>query len=256
MSKTVLITGGSGTIGREICTKYSSKGYNVIFTYNSSPTEAQITFDLLDPKKSNMMIQVNLTNQKSIKNLFKIIKKSYNIIDILVNNAAYTKNYSPTEFINMSQGDTITKPSLNISEKEIDNIINSIIKSTFLCSIEFIKQVKTSGNIVNIGSNSTSTLNASNLLYIACKASVENLTKTLALNYGPKIKSNCVLPGLTLSNITKSSPSRFLPVLEKTPLNQLCTPQDIAQCVYFLSTESNFINGECIKVDGGRNLYS
>jgi NAD(P)-dependent dehydrogenase (short-subunit alcohol dehydrogenase family) len=243
MSKTVLITGGSGTIGREICTKYSSKGYNVIFTYNSSPTEAQITFDLLDPKKSNMMIQVNLTNQKSIKNLFKIIKKSYNTIDILVNNAAYTKNYSPTEL-------------LNISEKEIDNIINSIIKSTFLCSIEFIKQVKTSGNIVNIGSNSTSTLNASNLLYIACKASVENLTKTLAINYGPKIKSNCILPGLTLSNITKSSPSRFAPILNKTPLNKLCTPQDISQCVYFLSTESNFINGECIKVDGGRNLYS
>ena len=92
MSKTVLITGGSGTIGREICAKYSSKGYNVIFTYNSSPIEAQITFDLLDSNKSNMMIQVNLTNQKSIKNLFETIKKSYNTIDILVNNAAYTKN--------------------------------------------------------------------------------------------------------------------------------------------------------------------
>ena len=243
MNKTVLITGGSGTIGREICKKYSSKGYNVIFTYNSSPIEAQITFDLLDSNKSNMMIQANLTNQKSIKNLFKTIKKSYNTIDVLINNAAYTKNFSPTEL-------------LNISEEEIDNIINSIIKGTFLCSIEFIKQVKTSGNIINIGSNSTSTLNASNLLYIACKASIENLTKTLAINYGPKIKSNCILPGLTLSNITKSSPSRFTPILNKTPLNKLCTPQDISQCVYFLSTESNFINGECIKIDGGRNLYS
>ena len=243
MSKNVLITGGSGTIGREICVKYSSMGYNVIFTYNSSPTEAQTTFDLLDSSKSNMMIQANLTNQASIKILFKKIKKFYKNIDTLVNNSAYTKNYSPTEL-------------LNISEEEIDKIINSIIKNTFFCSIEFIKQVKTFGNIINIGSNSTSTLNASNLLYIACKASVENLTKTLALNYGPKIKSNCVLPGLTLSNITKSSPSRFLPILEKTPLNQLCTPQDIAQCVYFLSTESNFINGECVKVDGGRNLYS
>ena len=59
-----------------------------------------------------------------------------------------------------------------------------------------------------------------------------------------------------VNSLAKSSPSRFLPILEKTPLNQLCTPQDIAQCVYFLSTESNFINGECVKVDGGRNLYS
>ncbi|MAB65308.1 MAG: short-chain dehydrogenase, partial [Bacteroidetes bacterium] len=75
MSKTVLVTGGSGTIGREICTKYSLKGYNVIFTYNSSFTEAQTTFNLLDSSKSNLMIQANLTNQKSIKNLFNLIKK-------------------------------------------------------------------------------------------------------------------------------------------------------------------------------------
>jgi len=243
MNKTVLITGGSGTIGRKICTEYSLKGYNVIFTYNSSFDEAQTTFNLLDSSKSNLMIQANLTNQKSIKSLFNSIKKSYSKIDVLVNNAAYTKTYSPLEL-------------LNISEEEVDNIISSITKNVFFCSIEFIKQVKTHGSIVNIGSNSTSTLNASNLLYIACKASVENLTKSLAAHYGPKIKCNCVLPGLTLSNITKSSPSRFTPILNKTPLNKLCTPQDIAQCVYFLTMESNFINGECIKVDGGRTLYS
>jgi len=243
MSKTVLITGGSGTIGREICRKYSSKGYNVIFTYNSSPLEAQITFDLLDSSKSNMMIQANLTNQKSIKDLFSLIKNNYSNIEILINNAAYTKTYSSEEL-------------LDLSEDEANNIIDSIIKNVLFCSIEFIKQIKTYGTIINIGSNSTSTLNASNLLYIACKSSVESLTKTIAAHYGPKIKCNCVLPGLTLSNITHSNPSRFVSVLNKTPLNKLCTPQDIAECVYFLSTESSIINGECLKVDGGRTLYA
>ena len=243
MSKTVLITGGSGTIGREICRKYSSKGYNVIFTYNSSPLEAQITFDLLDSSKSNMMIQANLTNQKSIKDLFSLIKKHYSNIEILINNAAYTKTYSSEEL-------------LDLCEDEANNIIDSIIKNVLFCSIEFIKQTKTYGTIINIGSNSTSTLNASNLLYIACKSSVESLTKTIAAHYGPKIKCNCVLPGLTLSNITHSNPSRFVSVLNKTPLNKLCTPEDIAHCVYFLSTESSIINGECLKVDGGRTLYA
>ena len=243
MSKTVLITGGSGTIGREICRKYSSKGYNVIFTYNSSPLEAQITFDLLDSSKSNMMIQANLTNQKSIKDLFSLIKKHYSNIEILINNAAYTKTYSSEEL-------------LDLCEDEANNIIDSIIKNVLFCSIEFIKQTKTYGTIINIGSNSTSTLNASNLLYIACKSSVESLTKTIAAHYGPKIKCNCVLPGLTLSNITHCNPSRFVSVLNKTPLNKLCTPEDIAHCVYFLSTESSIINGECLKVDGGRTLYA
>jgi len=111
MSKTVLITGGSGTIGREICRKYSSKGYNVIFTYNSSPLEAQITFDLLDSSKSNMMIQANLTNQKSIKDLFSLIKNNYSNIEILINNAAYTKTYSSEEL-------------LDLSEDEANNIID------------------------------------------------------------------------------------------------------------------------------------
>ena len=110
-------------------------------------------------------------------------------------------------------------------------------------------------DIINISSNSVQTLNASNLGYTACKAAIENLTKSYGKHYANIARINCVAPGLMLTAMTRdSSESRFQEVKNLTPLDRLCTPSDIANTVWAIINNLNFINGQIITVDGGRTL--
>ncbi len=243
MNKVALITGGSGTIGSSIANLLSKNNYDIIITYHNSKSKAQQVLSNLDNTGNHSMYHVDICNSDSIKQLFETVYKKYKKINLLVNNAAYTTN----------------KDLFDLTDNDIDSVVDSNIKNVFYSSREFVKRsIKDDEyNIINIGSNSTHTLNASNIIYIACKAGVENLTKTFAKQFGHIVRVNCVLPGLVKSNITNSSPdSRFEQVKNKTPMNRICTPEDIACSVFALVENTKFVNGQSLVVDGGRNLYA
>ena len=116
-------------------------------------------------------------------------------------------------------------------------------------------QVTNDKNIINIGSNSVRTLNASNMIYIACKSAIESLTKSFAKHYGEFVRVNCVNPGLVKSYLSKDFfDDRKKYVISKTPIKKLTTPNDIAEIVFNIVTNIKMLNGQCIDVDGGRTL--
>ena len=239
MRKVALITGGNGTIGSSIVTKLSSE-YDIIITYNKSKDKANSILESIG-SDNNIILKVDLSSVKSIKSMFNEIDKKYGRLDLLVNNASFTKESSDED----------------IEESVIEKVIELNLKSVFYCSREFLKFCDGSfdNNIINIGSNSVRTLNASNIIYIACKAATESLTKSFAKKYGELVRVNCVNPGLIESNLSKDFfRDRKEYVISQTPTKKLCSPSDIADVVYNIVTNMKMVNGQCIDVDGGRTL--
>ena len=228
MRKVALITGGNGTIGSSIVTKLSSE-YDIIITYNKSKDKANSILESIG-SDNNIILKVDLSSVKSIKSMFNEIDKKYGRLDLLVNNASFTKESSVED----------------IEESVIEKVIELNLKSVFYCSREFLKFCDGSfdNNIINIGSNSVRTLNASNIIYIACKAATESLTKSFAKKYGELVRVNCVNPGLIESNLSKDFfRDRKEYVISQTPTKKLCSPSDIADVVYNIVTNMKMVNG-------------
>ena len=238
MRKVAIVTGGNGKIGSFIALRLSDK-YDVVITYNKSEDNADKVLKSL--KGNPMKVNVDLSSVDSIKSMFSEVYQKYERIDLLVNNASFTKESSIED----------------IEEFVINRIIDLNIKSTFYCSREFLKFTNKNEdfNIINIGSNSVRTLNASNVIYIACKAAMESLTKSFAKKYGELVRVNCVNPGLIKSNLSSEFfDKRKYYVLDGTPMRKLCDSRDVAEVVYNISVNFKFVTGQCIDVDGGRSL--
>ena len=239
MRKVALVTGGNGEIGSSIAVKLSTS-YDIVITYNKSKDKANKVLEQIS-SGNNTIIKVDLKSVDSIKSMFNKINKKYGRIDLLVNNASFTEECGVED----------------LSSKTIDRIIDLSIKNVFYCSREFLKFIKEDRkyNIINIGSNSVRTLNASNVIYIACKSATESLTKSFAKEYGKSVRVNCVNPGLIKSNLSSDFFDKRKKYVENnTPMKELCKAIDIADTVYHIVNDMKMMNGQCIDIDGGRTL--
>ena len=138
---------------------------------------------------------------------------------------------------------------------EIDDIISTNLRGTILFAREITKKLMAQkhGNIVMISSVYGQTGGSLESVYSATKAGIIGLTKSLAVELSPTIRVNCIAPGYIdtkmNSNYTKNT---IKYIKNETPLERLGLPEDIANAVYFLSTEeSSFITGEVLTVSGG-----
>lgn len=235
--KVIIVTGGSGLLGREIVSDLMLKGAMAI--------NADINEDT-DLKKNNF--KIDITSEKSIVDGIETISKYYGKIDGLVNNA-----YPRTE----DWGTKFEDISYKSWQKNVDIQMNS----TFLFIQKLMPELlKTKGSIVNMASiygvvgNDMTIYENTNIgtaaQYSAIKGGVINLTRYLASYYGKQgVRLNCVSPGGIFDNQDALFVSNYE---KKVPLGRMGTPNDIAPVVSFLlSEEAKYITGQNIIVDGG-----
>lgn len=235
--KVIIVTGGSGLLGREIVSDLMLKGAVAI--------NADINEDT-DLKKNNF--KIDITSEKSIVDGIETISKYYGKIDGLVNNA-----YPRTE----DWGTKFEDISYKSWQKNVDIQMNS----TFLFIQKLMPELlKTKGSIVNMASiygvvgNDMTIYENTNIgtaaQYSAIKGGVINLTRYLASYYGKQgVRLNCVSPGGIFDNQDALFVSNYE---KKVPLGRMGTPNDIAPVVSFLlSEEAKYITGQNIIVDGG-----
>ena len=235
--KVIIVTGGSGLLGREIVSDLMLKGAVAI--------NADINEDT-DLKKNNF--KIDITSEKSIVDGIETISKYYGKIDGLVNNA-----YPRTE----DWGTKFEDISFKSWQKNVDIQMNS----TFLFIQKLMPELlKTNGSIVNMASiygvvgNDMTIYENTNIgtaaQYSAIKGGVINLTRYLASYYGKQgVRLNCVSPGGIFDNQDALFVSNYE---KKVPLGRMGTPNDIAPVVSFLlSEEAKYITGQNIIVDGG-----
>ncbi len=237
LDKIIIVTGGSGLLGREIIKNLESKGAMVI--------NADISvFTDFEKHTTN----VDITSEESISNAIKWVVDSYGKIDGLVNNAyPRTKDWG-TKF------EDITYDSW---QKNVDIQMNS----TFLFIQKIMPELlKTKGSIVNmtsiygvVGNDLTIYENTSinsAAPYSAIKGGVINFTRYLASYYGRQgVRVNCVSPGGIFDNQHETFVANYE---KKVPMGRMGNPDDIAPAVSFLlSDEAKYITGQNLIVDGG-----
>jgi 3-oxoacyl-[acyl-carrier protein] reductase len=245
LDKVALITGASRGIGSAIAKKFSQEGAKVIINYNQSKKEAiNLEKDLQKQGMEVISLKADVSNTEEIAFMIEEIVKRFGRIDILVNNAGIL--FSATF-------DATTE---NIWDKTMD--IN--LKGTFLCCKEVVpimlKHGK--GKIINISSicglAERSALR--NTAYVVSKTGLIGLTRSLAVNLGPKINVNAICPGLTETDMVNTlGEKRVKAGVDESILKRIGKPEEIANAALFLaSSESDFITGEILAVSGGRGL--
>ena len=242
MNKNVLVTGGTRGIGEAISREFAKKGYDIIINYVNSNIKAQNLKQELE-KEYNIKvlpIQVDISNEKEIKNMVDTVINEFGKIDVLVNNAGIVID---REFENRTVEDW--KKTLDI------NLIAPFVL-TKLVGKEMMKQK--SGAIINISStNGLNTYYPTSVDYDASKSGLISLTYDSAVQFAPYVRVNCVAPGWVNTEMNKELPEDFVKEeTERILVKRFAEPEEIAKVVTFLASEdASFVNSTIIKVDGG-----
>lgn len=236
MKKVILVTGASRGIGRNIALTLANEGNIVIANYNKSEDKAIE----LEKENSNITIyKADVSKKDEVQQMVKFVIEKFGRIDVLVNNAGIYK-------FNFIQ---------DIEEEEWDNIINTNLKSVFLCSKEVVKQYMVNaknGCIINISSVNGLVGAACEVHYCASKAGIDGITKGLAKELGPSnIRVNSIAPGAIKTDINKNTTEEDWKIVEsETPMGKTGKPEDISKCIKWL-IDDEFTTGQVISINGG-----
>ncbi|MBC8266663.1 MAG: SDR family oxidoreductase [Flavobacteriales bacterium] len=239
--KIAVVTGASKGIGKAISERLLSEGYFTILV--DIDDENGIKLESENTGKS-IYYNCDISKENSVLDLFRFIKKKYGKLDVLVNNAGIIKDNMiwkmPTE--------------------DFDKVVEINLKGCWLMckSAGIMMKEKNNGRIINIASRAWLG-NKGQSNYAASKAGVVSLTRVLALELGKyNVLVNAIAPGLIDTPLTQKLPENVIENLIKAqPTKSMGTPKNIAQTVSFLANpETEFITGQVIYVDGGKNIGS
>ena len=238
--KTVLVTGASRGIGKAIATQLQSLGATVIGTATSVHGAEKISDYLMQGEVKGKGFVLNVTDDESIASIFKMIKDEYGAIDILVNNAGITRD----------------NLFMRMKTDEWQDIIDTNLSSVFKISKAVIRPMmkNRTGRIINIGSVVGTMGNAGQVNYATAKAGLIGFTKSLAREVASRgITVNTVSPGFIDTDMTQSlTDEQKEAIFAQVPANRLGKPEEIANAVAFLASESAaYITGETLHVNGG-----
>lgn len=242
--KTILVTGASSGIGRQIAIDCSRFGARVIIIGRNNERLKQ-TLKLLDGN-NHIVIKEDITNFELINN--KLNKINIPILDGVVHSAGILK-IAPIKIINI----------LDIEEVFKTNLIASVSITKHLLSYNLINY---GGSVVFISSvNGNSKFVKGFSTYAASKAALSSYSKSFALEYAKKrIRFNTINPGMVKTEMLQELQKVLSPeIIEvdklKYPFNDYCEPEDISHaCIYLLSEASKWVTGTSIIIDGGLSI--
>lgn len=240
-NKTAIVTGASRGIGKAIALKLASMGANIVINYNRSSKAAEEVVDIIKSNGGNAIaVACDVSKFDEAEKLVKLTVEKFGTVDILVNNAGITR-------------DGLV---LRMKEQDFDDVINTNLKGAFNCirHISPIMLKQRSGRIINISSVVGLVGNAGQLNYSSSKAGLLGMTKSLAKELGSRgVTVNAVAPGFINTDMTEVlSEKARKDTIALIPLKKMGEPEDIAETVGFLSSESaRYITGQVINVDGG-----
>ncbi len=243
MERVALVTGGARRIGAEIARHLHRAGFTLALHYSQSAADAEsLVTELCDTRPGSChAFRADLRRLAEIRAMGEAILHRFGGLDLLVNNAS---GFSPT-------------PIESCTEAEFDTMIDTNLKGHYFLIQSTLGALRSrQGGIVNIlDSHVEQPLRHFNA-YVAAKAGLASLTRSLALELGPEVRVNGIAPGAILWPETGEAydSSTRRDTIDRTPLKRLGEPADIARAVVFLATEAPFISGQVITVDGGRSV--
>lgn len=237
-SQVALVTGASRGIGAAIASALASCGAHVVVGFRENSARARETVQAISAAGGSAEeLAFDVANDGQVKQAFQDVLARHGRIDILVNNAAVSK-------------DSLL---LRVKPEDIDLMTDTNLKGAVLCSFHaarsMLKQKR--GRIINISSIVGMGGNPGQSVYAATKAGLIAFTKSLAKELGPKgILVNAVAPGLVKTDMTRDLDIDSL--VGQIPLRRIGSPEDVSGLVAFLSSDlSSYITGQVFVIDGG-----
>jgi glucose 1-dehydrogenase len=252
LGKNILITGASSGIGQAIAIRFAKEGANVAINYRSGAEQAEETRCMARKARTNgggkeMVVQADVSDEAQVKTMVAKVIEEFGLLDVLVNNAGIQK----------------PAPSHEIETSDFDRVLAVNLRGPFLCSREAIRHFLSRGGpgvILNNSSVHEIIPKPKYLPYSISKGGMENLTKSLALEYaGNGIRVNSVGPGAVVTPINKAwidNPKARGEVESHIPMSRPAAADEIASVFAFLaSDEASYVTGQTIFACGGLTLY-
>lgn len=239
-NRVAIVTGGGRGIGRAIVDRLRQESVTVV-TCGRGERPADIHSDVI-------WITGDVSRAEDAKHIVSSAAERGDIF-ILVNNA----------------GVQIEKTVPETTDAEWDQLIGVNCRGVFnMCREVLPRMVESGGNIVNIGSISGTVADPSMAIYNASKGFVHSLTRSIAVDHGPKVRCNAVSPGWIMTEMAENGfalandPQKAKEdSLARHPARRFGTPQDIANAAAWLvSDQSTFVTGQCFTIDGGLTAAS
>jgi 3-oxoacyl-[acyl-carrier protein] reductase len=244
--RAALVTGAAGGIGRAIVEALAGAGAFVGIHYHQSKGDAEQVLAAVQTRGGRgVLLAGDLTDFVRVPDLVKELVSAAGRLDILVNNAG-----SPVE------RSRIEDCPLELWQKVLDTNLTG----TFLLTRQAIPHLRRTGNgaIINNLTLSIQTGGANGAgPYAVAKAGLQVLTRTLARELAPAVRTNAIMPGVieTRHHQVFSTPERLEQYRRETPLGRNGTPEEVAAAVLFLASDAaRFINGALLDINGGRFL--
>nr|WP_321984300.1 glucose 1-dehydrogenase [uncultured Lichenicoccus sp.] len=241
--KVAIVTGASKGIGAGIALRLAADGASVVVNYaRSADAAGQLVAKIKQAGGHATALQADISQPDQIGTLFEKSISEFGHVDILVNNAGIY------EFGDLA---SITPDSI---DRQFALNVKGLILATQAAAQAF---PATGGVVVNISSGAGVTPIAQAQAYSATKGAVDNLTRSLALELGPRnIRVVGIAPGLTATEGTSGMGEEgAAPFIARTPLGRIGQPADIAAAVSFVvSDDGGWITGETLQIGGGLRL--
>ena len=239
-SRTALITGASRGIGRAIAKALSESGVRVALCARSTDQLEELAEEIRSAGGETFVAAIDLANADSIKQATTLVSKDFGRIDILLNNAGITKDGL----------------AIRMKKDDWDSVIATNLTGAFLMCQQVLQGMMRErwGRIVNISSVVGEMGNAGQANYVASKAGLIGLTKSLAQEMGSRnITVNAIAPGFVETGMTEGLSQELKDkMLANIPLKRIGRPEDVAAAAVFLASDAaSYITGHVLDVNGG-----
>lgn len=258
--RTAIVTGGSSGIGQAIALRLGQEGVNVAVNYVGSSEGARATRDAVEAGVTRCMedlcaggsrgllVEADVSDEGAVERMFKEVAEEFGTVDFLVNNA----------------GIQIAADSDLLDAAAFDRVLAVNLRGAFLCARSAIRQFLAEdrpGAIVNVSSVHQLIPKPQFLGYSVSKGGMQNLTRTLALEYaGRNIRVNAIGPGATVTPINRAwvdDPDKRALVVSHIPMGRPGDAGEMAAVsAFLLSDEAAYVTGQTIFIDGGLTLFA
>lgn len=243
--KVAVITGAGSGLGRAMALRFAAEGARIVIAELNEATAEQTLREVQAAGAESFAVTTDVSNSKSVAELFKAIDDRGWPVDVMVNNAGNAGQLTPVH---------------EMTDEQWHGVVHVHLSGTFYCTREAIRRMLAQGRggaVINISSVAALRGLPGGASYTAAKGAILAFTKGVAQEYAVQgIRVNGIAPGWVETPILENLPDAIRPLMTaNTPLGRIGQPEEIAAVALFLaSDESSFVIGQTISPNGG--LYT
>ncbi len=242
LNRIVFITGASSGIGAAAARLFAEEGADVVVSYHHDQGGAENTAEMVKAAgRQAWLCPMDARSPAGIARSVAQLPDHFSRLDALV----------------LCHGKNVVTPFDQIGEQEWNDVIGTNLSGPFFVVQALAPLLNDAASIVTVGSVAANTGNPNHIHYAAAKAGLVNLTKSLARALAPRLRVNCVAPGITLTPMGEDTVESLPPdyAQKKLLVQRYATPDEIARCIVFVASPvTGFMTGATIDINGGRDL--